>query len=204
MEWDKVKKRFTRLTRGKGTRFIPSFRRSLRKLLEGLNTHIPRIAYPLSWPGNLRLVLTPHMTLAMSCNKNLNNDTRIRGGEAYFVQIFISRTFDFESADCYIIPDFIRVSSLNRLGNSYKASLSIQIVRSQLSTSWCTERRELYGWRWSATKPRNESYILLRQQSRRPARQYQSSASPKKCQPLTLGAGRTENVESIRSGYSYL
>lgn len=173
MESDKVEKCFTELTRGKGTRFIPSFRRSLRTLLKWLNTHAPGIAYPLSWPGNLRLVLTPHMTLAMSYSRNWTMATdikvvRLTWFRSLYPGLLILRV---RTAISYLISSGF--SSLNRSGDSHKASLSIQIVRSQLSTSWCTERRELYGWRWSATNQAgNESYILLQRQSRRPASQY--------------------------------
>lgn len=47
--------------------------------------------------------------LGYELQQKLNNGNRYKSSEAYLIQIFVSRTFDFKSADGYVIPDFIRV-----------------------------------------------------------------------------------------------
>jgi len=109
-----------------------------------------KIAYPLSWPGNLRLVLTPHMTLDMSWIdirlwQTDDNDRGLLGSNLCM--------WDFWCGECErLCRTWYRQGSASSTeGKTHNASLSIQIVRSQLSTSWCMERRELYGWYKSAT-----------------------------------------------------
>lgn len=52
------------LTRGKGTRFNPSFRKSLNEetLQQRGDTRKRWGSHPFNCPGNRRLVLTPHIT----------------------------------------------------------------------------------------------------------------------------------------------
>ena len=80
---------------------------NLRRSLDGVNDAAQETApgsYPLSWPGNRKLVLTPHITREMSYDSPLSccNSTE---GLVYLVQVSELGLLDLEGTLDNSIPE---------------------------------------------------------------------------------------------------
>ena len=105
---------------------------------------------PFNWPGNLRLVLTPHMTRAINFSgRSVQESGRTTLAKNDVIpHSGVWNQGDQSSASSYKCCTCVMISSRrDHHGGKWtnNASLSRQIVKSLASRSWCTERVALYG-----------------------------------------------------------
>lgn len=85
------------------------------------------------------------MTWEMTYTEFQRKDKNMLEGMNYIVQIRERRALDFQGPGTYVVTKAFK-SVMIDIGmdlNTYRASLSMQIVKSLLSTSWWTDNKAL-------------------------------------------------------------